>query len=209
MMARPVQPRGVRRSATRPRDDRDLNTIARFLKDTGHPMTPEGVRRLVHLYELPRWPSRLNPRAHAYSLSDVLTAHAVEAAKGNPSDCAAAADKPACSGLADAFFSENTMGKIKVREAKELCAGCPFREPCLDTALADRDELQHGVRGGLSSKERRELKTKLMPPRDRSKCLQGHELSGDNLRIRPDTNGRVCRECARAQRRKSRRKQKR
>jgi hypothetical protein len=208
MMARPVQPRGVRRSETRPRDDRDLDTIVRFLKWTGHPMTIDQLRRIVRLYELPNWPSRLNPRRRAYSLSDVLTAHAVEASKKNPSDCAVA-DKPACSGLADAFFSEKVMGHIKVREAKALCEGCPFREPCLDTALDDRDELQHGVRGGLSSKERRELKTKLMPPRDRSKCLQGHELSGDNLRIRPDTNDRVCRECARAQRQKSRRKQKR
>lgn len=209
LMARPATPHGIRRSTARPRGARDLHALVRFLKYTGHPMSVSSVNRLIHLYELPRWPHPLKSNAYVYALSDVLTAHALHIRKANPSDCASDASKPACSGLADAFFSENTMGKIKVREAKELCEGCPFREPCLDLALADRDELQHGVRGGLSSKERRDLKTKLMPPRDPSKCLQGHEMSGDNVYLRRGTNHRVCRECTRAQRREWRRKQKR
>lgn len=171
MMAQPATPKGVRRTPARPRDDRDLVTIVRFLAHTGRPMSLSSVQRLVRSYALPHWPARSNPnpRARAYSLSDVLTAHALEAQKrGNPSDCAAAAAKPACTGLADAFFHANTYdktgGRMHAEDAKALCEGCPFREPCLDVALTDPDELQHGVRGGLSAKERRVLKTQTKAP---------------------------------------------
>lgn len=171
MMAQPATPKGVRRSPFRPRDDWDLTAIVEFLAHTGRPMSLSSVQRLVRTYGLPYWPARTtrNPKARAYSLSDVLTAHALEAQKrGNPSDCAAAAAKPACTGLADAFFHANTYdktgGRMHAEDAKALCDGCPFREPCLDVALTDPDELQHGVRGGLSAKERRDLKTQTKTP---------------------------------------------
>lgn len=199
LMAPPGRPSGVRRSETRPRDDRDVSVIIRFLQHTGHPISPSQFRRMVRMYELPSWPSRTNtsPHALAYSLSDVLTAHALDAAKRTPSDCAQA-QRPACDGLADAFFSDKQMGRVKVEEAKALCEGCPFREPCLEAALSDRDELQHGVRGGLTSKERRDLKTKQAPPRDRSKCTQGHDLTEGNVYVRPSSGQRSCLICTRA-----------
>jgi WhiB family redox-sensing transcriptional regulator len=40
-------------------------------------------------------------------------------------------------------------------EAKEICAGCPVREPCLEYALTVREK--HGVWGGLTERERRRL----------------------------------------------------
>lgn len=159
LMAPPARTTGVRRSVTRPRDDRDASVIVRFLANTSYPITIQRFRQLARIYNLPHWPSRTNsnPRTFSYSLSDVLTVHALEAAKRNPSDCAAA-PKPACDGLADAFFTEGPMGPIQAAEAKALCQGCPFRDPCLEAALADADGLQHGVRGGLTAKERRRLK---------------------------------------------------
>lgn len=40
-------------------------------------------------------------------------------------------------------------------EAKRICAGCAVREECLEDALA-LDE-RHGIRGGLTARERRRL----------------------------------------------------
>lgn len=43
------------------------------------------------------------------------------------------------------------------REAREICAECPARDACADHGLAE----QHGVWGGTSEKERRQLRRKL------------------------------------------------
>ena len=40
-------------------------------------------------------------------------------------------------------------------QAKAICAACPVREPCLDWAL--RTEEPHGVWGGRTEHERRQL----------------------------------------------------
>jgi WhiB family redox-sensing transcriptional regulator len=40
-------------------------------------------------------------------------------------------------------------------EAKEICARCPVREPCLEHAIATREKL--GVWGGYTAKERRRI----------------------------------------------------
>ncbi|HEV3495824.1 MAG TPA: WhiB family transcriptional regulator, partial [Actinomycetes bacterium] len=39
--------------------------------------------------------------------------------------------------------------------AKEICALCPVRRPCLDYALAIREP--HGIWGGLNELERKQL----------------------------------------------------
>jgi WhiB family redox-sensing transcriptional regulator len=39
--------------------------------------------------------------------------------------------------------------------AKEICAECPVREPCLEYALTVREK--HGVWGGRTERERRRL----------------------------------------------------
>lgn len=53
------------------------------------------------------------------------------------------------------FFPTGRAGQVTEMEqqAKKVCAVCPVREECLDTALEDDDYT--GVRGGLSAKERR------------------------------------------------------
>lgn len=206
LMAAPGRPTGVRRSVNRPRDARNVATLTRYLAHTAHPVTADRLRKIVKIYELPSWPAptETHPTALAYSLSDVLTAHAVDAAKRNPSDCAQS-PKPACDGLADAFFSAGMMGRIKVAEAKALCDGCPFREPCLDAALADPDELQHGVRGGLTARERCQMKTAQKIPTTnlrngpRDSCTRGHLRTAANT----GANGN-CRTCDQAKRAKQR-----
>jgi WhiB family transcriptional regulator, redox-sensing transcriptional regulator len=53
----------------------------------------------------------------------------------------------------EAFFPEKGGS---TREAKRVCRGCPVRAECLTYAL-DRDE-RFGIWGGLSERERRNLK---------------------------------------------------
>lgn len=53
----------------------------------------------------------------------------------------------------DAFFPE--MGG-STRNAKKVCLGCDVREECLQYALANDERF--GVWGGLSERERRNLK---------------------------------------------------
>lgn len=200
LMAPAGRPTGVRRSTARPRDDRDTSVIVRFLANTSYPITVKRFRELARIYDLPHWPSRTNqnPRTFSYSLSDVLTVHAIESAKRNPSDCAAA-PRPACDGLGDAFFNDSVVGPIQTAEAKALCEGCPFRDPCLDAALSESHLMQHGVRGGLTAKERCTLKTEQNKLRDESKCPQGHDLTEDNVYVRPGDGRRSCRTCVRDQ----------
>lgn len=53
----------------------------------------------------------------------------------------------------DLFFPEGNASSVA---AKRICGDCPVRIRCLRYAL-DHDE-QHGVWGGLSAHERRQLK---------------------------------------------------
>lgn len=66
----------------------------------------------------------------------------------------------ACAGDdVDAFFApEGMRGVEKVlyeAEAKEVCAGCPVRQTCLEEALAGGEA---GVWGGTNEEERRGIR---------------------------------------------------
>ena len=50
------------------------------------------------------------------------------------------------------FFPSDGVG---VDVARQLCATCPVREPCLEYAL--RNRIDHGVWGGTSERERRRI----------------------------------------------------
>lgn len=52
----------------------------------------------------------------------------------------------------DLFFAGDDAS---VRAAKQVCATCPVRTPCLETALAVNE--MHGVWGGMAESERRRL----------------------------------------------------
>jgi hypothetical protein len=42
--------------------------------------------------------------------------------------------------------------------ARQICAGCPVRQPCLDYALSHG--ISHGIWGGLTERDRRALRTR-------------------------------------------------
>ena len=56
------------------------------------------------------------------------------------------------------FFPVGQSGpaKLRIRQAKEVCAGCPVKDPCLRDALDAGDVA--GVWGGTTDDERRAMK---------------------------------------------------
>ena len=42
--------------------------------------------------------------------------------------------------------------------ARQVCAACPVRQPCLDYAITNR--IVHGIWGGLTERERRALRSR-------------------------------------------------
>ena len=86
----------------------------------------------------------------------------------------------------EAFFPEKGGS---TREAKRICLGCDVKDDCLEYALA-HDE-RFGIWGGLSERERRKLKKRVVPPREqphrgtlrgivpRQRCAQPAARSGD------------------------------
>jgi len=69
--------------------------------------------------------------------------------------------RAACKGPQSAVFFPPSQAERKderearERRAKEICAGCPVRRPCLDYAMSIREP--HGIWGGLNELERKEL----------------------------------------------------
>ncbi len=67
-------------------------------------------------------------------------------------------DRAACRDAdPELFFPVSAIGPgaRQIAEAKAVCARCPVREQCLDYAVANA--LDHGVFGGATDTERREL----------------------------------------------------
>lgn len=52
-------------------------------------------------------------------------------------------------------FERKEEKHTRERRAKEICATCPVRKPCLDYAVKIREP--HGIWGGLNEAERRKL----------------------------------------------------
>lgn len=155
-------PRGVQRSEGYPADLRPLTFLTDFFNQSGHAVSMSTLARWVKLHNLPRWP--VDSKTYAYSLSDIATVHAVQLAARDGRLCGDGV-RPACTGLAPLFFNDDTAGAMdqklarrRIAVAKELCRECPFIDPCRAAALKPNGKQQHGVAGGLTSKERRVLK---------------------------------------------------
>lgn len=58
-----------------------------------------------------------------------------------------------CKGETRLYFSGATED---VERATAICQRCPARQPCHETAMADKD--LEGVWGGFTAKERREMR---------------------------------------------------
>jgi len=87
-----------------------------------------------------------------------------------------------CAADPDLFFADTPESDAA---AKAICAGCPFRGPCLAWAMAAR--LPHGVAGGLTATERRACE-----PRKCARC----EADAPPRRV---YCGDVCADAARAE----------
>jgi WhiB family redox-sensing transcriptional regulator len=71
-------------------------------------------------------------------------------------------ERAACRGVGiDLFFPVGSTGPAadEIRRARQICAGCPVRQQCLDYALASGQ--QYGIWGGLDEQERRRLRQQL------------------------------------------------
>jgi WhiB family redox-sensing transcriptional regulator len=60
----------------------------------------------------------------------------------------------ACIGAPPGLFFSERGDNAKIAAAKKLCAQCPVREECLEFGLMEK----HGVWGGLSERQRREVR---------------------------------------------------
>lgn len=104
------------------------------------------------------------------------------------------------------FFPD---GGGSVATAKSICKGCVVKDECLDAAMryeAEDTGHRHGVWGGMSPNERRNLARTYERYKPKKKCRSGlHEISGDNLLQTGDAHGR-CRACKVSASRESRRR---
>jgi hypothetical protein len=156
----PGAPKRVQRTdSTRPpRDVMDLRRLLAFFAETGVPMSASTLRRLTKAYDLPHWYNPMDHRTHLYALSDVATAHAAHMASTRKGDCTSSSTRPPCTGLHELFFTSAEDPKLR-EAAKKVCADCPLRQVCLDTAMEYGVHAQHGIFGGLTAGERRALKS--------------------------------------------------
>lgn len=63
----------------------------------------------------------------------------------------------ACRGTDPDLFYPERGDNVGHRQAVAVCRGCPVRAECLDDALAHNEKV--GVWGGLSERQRRQLRT--------------------------------------------------
>jgi len=69
-------------------------------------------------------------------------------------------EQASCRGVdPEDFFVRGTVG---ARAALRLCRGCPVQEPCLEYALVE--EIDFGVWGGLTERQRRSLQRRRLAP---------------------------------------------
>ena len=85
-------------------------------------------------------------------------------------------DQAACRGAdLGLFFPERGES---AEPARQICARCPAREPCLDYAVTNR--IVYGVWGGLTGRERRTLQSRWVRAsrRDRDRAILAAEAAG-------------------------------
>ena len=62
--------------------------------------------------------------------------------------------------------------------ARQVCAACPVRQPCLDYAITN--QITHGIWGGLTERERRQLQSGWVRAtrRDRDRAISAAVAAG-------------------------------
>jgi WhiB family redox-sensing transcriptional regulator len=82
----------------------------------------------------------------------------------------------ACRGTdLEVFFPERGES---AEPARQVCAACPVRQPCLDYAITNR--ITHGIWGGLTERERRTLRSGWVRAsrRERNRAILAAEAAG-------------------------------
>ena len=82
----------------------------------------------------------------------------------------------ACHGTdLDVFYPERGES---AGPARQVCARCPVRQPCLEYALSNR--IVHGIWGGLTERERRPLQSEWVQAdrRDRDRAILAADAAG-------------------------------
>ena len=82
----------------------------------------------------------------------------------------------ACRGIdLEVFFPERGES---AEPARQVCAACPVRRPCLDYAIINR--ITHGIWGGLTERERRALRSGWVRAsrRERDRAILAAEAAG-------------------------------
>ena len=83
----------------------------------------------------------------------------------------------ACRGAdLEVFFPERGES---AEAARQVCARCPVRQPCLDYAISNR--IVYGVWGGLTERERRTLRSRWVRAsrRERDRAILAADTAGD------------------------------
>ena len=82
----------------------------------------------------------------------------------------------ACRGVdLEVFFPERGES---AEPARQVCAACPVRQPCLDYAISNR--IAYGIWGGLTERERRALRSGWVRAsrRERDRAVLAAEAAG-------------------------------
>ena len=75
-------------------------------------------------------------------------------------------ERARCKGMDTSWFYPGSGDHFTMRVAMRVCAGCPVKRECLESALAEEPEgYRFGVRGGKTAQQR---ETMLRQRRDRS-----------------------------------------
>jgi WhiB family redox-sensing transcriptional regulator len=85
-------------------------------------------------------------------------------------------ERAACCGTdLDLFYPERGQS---AGPARQVCARCPARQPCLEYALSNR--IASGIWGGLTERERRPLQARLVQDarRDRDQAIVAADAAG-------------------------------
>ena len=85
-------------------------------------------------------------------------------------------ERAACRGTdLDVFYPERGES---AGPARQVCATCPVRQPCLEYALSNR--ITHGIWGGLTERERRPLQSRLVQAarRERDRAILAADAAG-------------------------------
>ena len=103
-------------------------------------------------------------------------------------------DRAACQDEDPALFFPEDGDVIAIRKARAICAGCPVRVQCLESAMATPE--LWGVWGGKSERQRRGMRARAAAAGPRKCGKRLHLMTPENTYTGP-AGTTWCRECRR------------